>query len=283
MSFIIKSKGASQKFPTDEEFMETLLIKEIYKLRSKNRDFLLCNLENHNSSYKVDLSDLTIEHIMPQTLTPNWKTALGENWEDIHTNYLHTLGNLTLTANNTKLSNNDFENKQNIDLHASKLKLNYQLSDLKNWNKETIINRSKELAKESLEIWSYPETDFERQIEKGDIYVLDENLDLRNTKPKTILIGDEKIEIEHWWEVKKILCQKFYKESPTEFKEMMRKSDIARYFSKNKENNLIYSFEFMPNYFVDTHGSTFSIFRFAIKLCEYFNYEPSNIGFEARG
>ncbi len=279
-SFIIKSKGGSQKFPTDEEFVETLQSKEIYKLRSKNRDFLLKSLENYNSSYKVDISDLTIEHIMPQTLDSRWKESLGEDWQNIHTNYLHTLGNLTLTANNSKLSNNDFETKKEIDLHTSKLKLNYQLSDVDDWNEKTILNRSKKLAEEALEIWQYPETDFEQIIENGDVYVLDENLDLRNTKPKTIFINEEEIKIDHWWEVKKILSQKFQKESPTLFKEIMNNSEIARYFATQKENNLLSPFEFSKDYFVDIHGSTFDVFRFSIKLCELFNYDFSEISFE---
>lgn len=76
MAFIIRNKIGSQKFPSDEEFMDALTKKEIYKLRSKNRNFLLERLENYNSSYSVDLKELTIEHIMPQTLSDNWKKAL---------------------------------------------------------------------------------------------------------------------------------------------------------------------------------------------------------------
>ena len=40
----------------------------------------------------------TIEHIMPQTLTPQWKEELGEDWQQIYDTYLHTFANLTLTA-----------------------------------------------------------------------------------------------------------------------------------------------------------------------------------------
>ena len=47
-----------------------------------------------------------IEHIMPQTLTEEWKSELGEDWQQKHDLYLHTLGNLTLTAYNSELSNN---------------------------------------------------------------------------------------------------------------------------------------------------------------------------------
>ena len=69
---------------------------------------------------------LSIEHVMPQSLTDEWRTALGaagKNPEDVHAELLHTLGNLTVTAYNGKLSNNPFERKQEI-LSGSHLELN---------------------------------------------------------------------------------------------------------------------------------------------------------------
>lgn len=282
LSFVIKSKTGSQKMPTNDEFFEALLTKETYKLRSKNRDFLLSNLENHNSSYRVDISDLSVEHIMPQTLTLRWKEVLGEDWEETHAKYLHTLGNLTLTAKNSELSNKDIKEKQKIDYITSKLKLSYYLEDIQKWNEEAIRKRGGKLAQEAIEIWQYPNTDFVRPVDESEAYVLDENLDMRNRKPKSIIIGDERLEIQHWWEVRKILCQKFYKDSPTDFKEMMRNSDLGKSFSEKQENHLLAPLEFIPGLFVEIHGSTFATFRFLVKLCEYFELDPNEVSFEIR-
>ncbi|WP_312856138.1 HNH endonuclease family protein [Anoxybacteroides tepidamans] len=55
--------------------------------------------------------DLTIEHIMPQTLTQSWQEYLGEEWQLVHNLYLHTLRNHTLTGYNPELSNDDFDIK----------------------------------------------------------------------------------------------------------------------------------------------------------------------------
>ena len=58
---------------------------------------------------------LSIEHIMPQSLTEEWRKALAADGEDpngIHEELLHVLGNLTITAYNGKLSNHPFERKQ---------------------------------------------------------------------------------------------------------------------------------------------------------------------------
>ena len=128
--YIILQKTVSQRFPNDEEFENALLYKEIYRLQSKNKNFLLESLENFNTSYTVNIDDFSIEHIMPQKLTKKWKELLGNDWENIHKKYLHTLGNLSLTANNAKLSNKTFEQKQIGDFQSSKLALNFKLDDI---------------------------------------------------------------------------------------------------------------------------------------------------------
>ena len=51
---------------------------------------------------------ISIEHIMPQHLTPAWNEILGANAAEIHATWLHRLANLTLTGYNPSLSNNTF-------------------------------------------------------------------------------------------------------------------------------------------------------------------------------
>lgn len=149
LNYILLEKRVSQRVPNDDEFENALIYKEIYRLQSKNKNFLLESLENHNSAYSIQMDELTIEHIMPQKLTREWKNKLGENWQEVHTKYLHTLGNLSLTAKNSKLSNNSFENKQRIDFQTSKLRLNYKLGNQTEWNEKTILERAKNLIKDA--------------------------------------------------------------------------------------------------------------------------------------
>lgn len=65
----------------------------------------------------------TIEHIMPQTLTPQWKEELGENWQQIYDTYLHTFANLTLTGFNTSYSNHSFQEKRTDTQTAKETRL----------------------------------------------------------------------------------------------------------------------------------------------------------------
>ena len=79
--------------------------------------------------------ELQIEHVMPQTLSPEWREhleSLGQDPDRVHDELVHTLGNLTLTAFNGTLSNNPFERKQQI-YGASHLELNQSLSENQAW------------------------------------------------------------------------------------------------------------------------------------------------------
>ena len=69
-------------------------------------------IENDNKE-PVDMSDLTIEHILPETLSNQWKKNLGEDkYQEIYDKYVHTLGNLSITGYNSEYSNYPFVEKK---------------------------------------------------------------------------------------------------------------------------------------------------------------------------
>ncbi len=98
------------KFPKDSEFKDSFITIDFYKFK-KNKYFLE-RLENFDTKEPVNTQECTIEHIMPQTLTEEWKRDLGENFQAIHEKYLHTIGNLTLTGYNQEYSNKSFQEKR---------------------------------------------------------------------------------------------------------------------------------------------------------------------------
>ena len=60
---------------------------------------ILCALmEAENSSEAPARDRLTIEHVMPQKLTDEWKNYLGADAEDVHNLYRDRLANLTLSG-----------------------------------------------------------------------------------------------------------------------------------------------------------------------------------------
>ena len=146
-----------QRFPSDNEFEQELLIKDVYNLRTRNylRNYLLPKLENHERKETIRVEDYTIEHVMPQTLPEEWQSELGENWREVHEKYRHTIGNLTLTGYNPELSNRSFRDKQNIPggFRDSPLRLNESLRGAEQWDETAIVKRADELFQIALKIW----------------------------------------------------------------------------------------------------------------------------------
>ncbi len=147
-----------RRFPDDDEFLLELVQKDVYNFRS--RTYLLKKLENYNRKEPVNITEYTIEHIMPQNplLSPEWRQMLGENWKEVQTRYLHTLGNLTLTGYNSELSDRSFIEKRNMQggFADSPIRLNQRLRNIEFWNGETIEARAWEIANFAKEIWIYP-------------------------------------------------------------------------------------------------------------------------------
>lgn len=154
-----------RRFPNDEEFRRDLHTRDLYNFRS--RSYWLRRLENHNRKERVPVDEYTIEHILPQNpeLSAAWKQALGAEWQRVQQQWLHTLGNLTLTAYNTDYSDRSFADKRDMPdapekgLKVSPLKLNAGLGQLETWNEATIQVRAGRLADQALAVWTAPKLD----------------------------------------------------------------------------------------------------------------------------
>ncbi|GAA9754389.1 DUF262 and DUF1524 domain-containing protein [Helicobacter pylori] len=155
----------NQKFPNDDEFKDRLITIAFYNKFKKKTKCFLKRLENSGDTNEpVDTQKCTIEHIMPQKLTKKeWERDLGENFQEIHNKYLHTIGNLTLTGYNSEYSNKSFQEKQGMEkgFKNSPLRLNQSLKDLESFGEEEIKKRANDLADLALKIWTYPNLDAE--------------------------------------------------------------------------------------------------------------------------
>lgn len=158
-AFVFKS--SYKRFPSDYEVREKLQTKDIYHFRL--RKYLLEVLENYYHKEPIDLNtaNYTIEHIMPQNIEHNlsWQQMLGEDWQEVHSLYLHSLGNLTITGYNAEMSNKSFWEKVNGEsgFKHSHLKLNESIAQCDVWNKKAIQRRTNILTDIILKIWKYPE------------------------------------------------------------------------------------------------------------------------------
>ncbi len=146
------SGSGGRRFPTDIEFDKAFLSSSQYGQISTR--FILCRLEKSFEHKEcVDLSSATIEHILPQSLSPQWKQDLGETAEEIHAILVHTFGNLTLTGYNSELGNLPFSEKK-AKLENTHIELNRWILQQANWGELEINNRAKTLLLKAKEIWT---------------------------------------------------------------------------------------------------------------------------------
>ena len=144
-----------RRFPGDEEFSRHMQTRNLYAFN--RRSYWLRRFENHGRKERVPVQDYTIEHIMPQNenLSALWQAELGAEWERVHSTYLHTLGNLTLTGYNSEYSDRPFAEKRDMEggFKHSPLRLNEGLGSCATWNEAAICERAARLASRAAQIW----------------------------------------------------------------------------------------------------------------------------------
>lgn len=122
--------------------------------------FILTHLENYDNKGPIRAENYSIEHIMPQNndLNSEWQQMLGPNWREVQKAYLHTIGNLTLTAYNTEMGDLPFIKKMEMPggFKESALRLNAYVVKLTQWNEEKIKERAGLLADKAKQIWAFP-------------------------------------------------------------------------------------------------------------------------------
>ena len=132
---------------------------------------------------------------MPQNknLTEAWKSALGLEWDRIHGEWLHTLGNLTLTGYNSEYSDRPFVDKRDMKggFKDSPLKVNAGLGSVDSWNEETIKKRALELSCQAPSVWPAPElppdilAEYQNKTVPSSTYSVDDHPHLENPTVNT--------------------------------------------------------------------------------------------------
>ncbi len=150
-----------RRFPGDDEFRRDLHTRDLYHFRS--RSYWLRRLENHGRKERVAVDEYTIEHILPQNpeLSAAWQQALGVDWQRVQEQWLHTLGNLTLTGYNPEYSDRPFAEKRDMKggFKESPLKLNAGLGQVEAWDEGGLQERAGRLADQAVAVWSGPKLD----------------------------------------------------------------------------------------------------------------------------
>lgn len=208
---LLSSQMYRLRVPNDIEIRGTLESLNFYKELTSYTKLILGKIEEHRAKVAVDFRDpkITIEHIMPQTITTAWKDELGEDADEIHARYLHNIGNLMLTEFNVEMSNTSFENKKKR-LASSSLAYRLDIMDKERWSLESILSHQKVMINAFIDTFSLPDEyqraeNWKQRVTEGytDFSPLDDGIHrlLAGEKPVSIRLDDVTAPVHSWQEV----------------------------------------------------------------------------------
>ena len=290
--YSLLSKKDKARFPLNDEFSLHFTEKDIFSMKNKNKIYILERLENFGTDedkdvYKhCDEGTYSIEHIMPQSLTPHWMQHLGPNYKDIHNVWLHRIANLTLTAYNQKYSNRPFDEKKNMEhgFKDSGIRMNTYIAQKDKWTLTEIEERSNYLKERALQIWKLPETLYEAPIKPFDCLTLDD--DFGDFTGRTIIkfsFRDLEQNVSSWVDMYVAVLQILYAENKSIITKLASSNDenLAYHFSLS-ESSFNKSSRINDNIFVCTNTNTQSKLNVLNKLFKLYELEPTDLVFYLR-
>ena len=232
---------ANDRMPTNKEFKNALMNKPLYK---KNIcKYLLSVIENSTKEH-IDVSNLTIEHILPQKENAAvWKKEVGEEYSIVYEKYLHTLGNLTITGHNSELGTKSFAEKKKIIRENSKANiLNREVLSAERWNKSAILNRTKVLCDILIQEFEYVDihSDLNKSIKLS--FGVDSDFDFSNTKPHEMVFVGEYTRVKSWADLLNKTINTAYDLDAEKITELASKDysipNATRIYISNDERNM---------------------------------------------
>lgn len=160
-------KEPARRWPTDAELLNDMIHRPLYRKKSvRQASFILQRIAEHlqgkespRIQFGTGSADYSVEHILPRTLSTEWRTALAEWGADpfsTHASRLDIIGNLTITAYNSELSNKSFIEKKKMISANSGLELSKGILSAQKWTQEEIDSRSEMLWRAAQAIWPRP-------------------------------------------------------------------------------------------------------------------------------
>ena len=146
--------------PSDEAVREGIRTRKAYGGSATRTSFaVLCAMmEAEQREEAPARKHLTIEHVMPQKLTDDWRVALGEEAEEKHGRYRDRLANLTLSgdATNSGMGAGTFDTKRTVYRNSS-IRMTRRLADEREWDEEALERRAEDLTRRALSRWPWHE------------------------------------------------------------------------------------------------------------------------------
>lgn len=290
--YALQSKSDSGRFPDDEEFKNALANKAVYQMRGKYKAYLFECFENYGTEEVKDVSTLiadgtyTIEHIMPQHLTPEWTRELGDQAEEIHDTWLHRLGNLTLTAYNSDMSDHSFADKRDAKngYKNSGLRMNQRIATKDHWGLAEIQERNEEMVELAADtIWPSPTTSYIPAQKEFDSCTLDDDdFDLKGREIVRYSYLGVETPVASWADMFEHVIKYLHSQDKSVLTALAysnsESTDISQYFS-NDADQLRSPLQIDENIYAEKNNSTTLKISILQRLFVLFKADPMDLVF----
>ena len=291
VKYALVTKKERARFPGDEEFSQAFVDRAIYQMNSKNKIYILERLENYGTAEDKDVyrhcddGEYSIEHIMPQHLTPVWQKELGDDYAQIHETWLHRIANLTLTAYNSKYSNSSFTEKRTMEngFDDSGIRLNAWISKKDKWSLTELEERSDYLKGRALTVWQMPVTEYKPEEKQLDSYTLEDEGELTGRLIAKFTFKKTEQPVASWVEMFQKVIQILYEEDKSTITKLAMSEDenIALHFSTSADT-FTKSLEIGDGIYVWTNTSTQSKLSVLNRLFKLYDEDPTDLVFYLR-
>lgn len=294
LKYALLAKKERARFPDDAEFAAAFSERQVYLMNVKNKIYILERLENEGTAEDKDIyrhcdaGEYSIEHIMPQHLTPAWVQELGNDYQRVHEVWLHRIANLTLVAAayNSKYSNSSFAEKKNMKhgFSESGIRLNAAIEKKDRWTKTELEERSRNLTEKALEIWNFPKTEYKPKEKQMDSYTLEDDFDaLVGRQIARFCYKNTEQPVTSWADAYQKVLQILFAQDKTILTNLAlsQEDGIAIHFSMNPKDYQK-CVEVGNGIYVWTNTNTQSKLSVLTRLFKLYDEEPSDLIFYLR-
>lgn len=289
--YALLSKKEKARFPDDNEFVIRFAQRQVYQMNSKNKIYIFERLENGGTAEDKDVyghcddGTYSIEHIMPQHLTPAWVKALGPDYGRIHETWLHRVANLTLTAYNAKYSNDTFEEKKAMKngFDDSGIRMNTYIAKRDKWTLAELEERSRHLMERAVEIWPAPTTTYKPAEKQLDSCTLDDDTSFSGRQIARFSYKNTEQPVTSWVEMYQKVLQILYADERNILTKLAtsKEDGIAQHFSLSP-SEFSKSVEIGDGVYVWTNTSTQSKISVLNRVFKLYNADPTDLVFFLR-
>lgn len=211
------------KWPTDEEFSAAL--KENKSVNYQYGKVILLSIEERETkNIPVSFDKVTIEHIMPQTLSDEWVDNLGgkDKCDKIYENYLNCIGNLTPLSQSYSSKNSNLTwDKKRENFKDVQFRITSELYSFSKWGERQIKERNKNIAERACRAITPPQNRERpigpRKAIDGIYSASDIKTKMEGAKPIAFYNKDERIPVSTWKEYFNAICRILFEKDKDRF------------------------------------------------------------------